>query len=78
MRILSYLRELSDALEDWEKYQGFSKEELRDDRDKRNMVLHAMLVSIQSSIDIAAYIIAQKGFEKPFMKNVKELQQERP
>ncbi|MDP3103723.1 MAG: DUF86 domain-containing protein [Candidatus Methanoperedens sp.] len=65
MRILSYLRELSDALEDWEKYQGFSKEELREDRDKRNMVLHAMLVSIQSSIDIAAYIIAQKGFEKP-------------
>lgn len=65
MRILSYMRELSDALEDWEKYQGFSKEEIREDRDKRNMVLHAMLVSIQSSIDIAAYIIAQKGFEKP-------------
>ncbi len=65
MRILSYMRELSDALEDWEKYQGLSKEELREDRDKRNMVLHAMLVSIQSSIDIAAYIIAQKGFEKP-------------
>ncbi len=65
MRILSYLRELSDALEDWEKYQSFSKEELREDRDKRNMVLHAMLVSIQSSLDIAAYIIAQKDFEKP-------------
>lgn len=65
MRILSYLRELSDALEDWEKYQGLSKEELKEDRDKRNMVLHAMLVSIQSSIDIAAYIIAQNGFEKP-------------
>lgn len=65
MRILSYLRELSDALEDWEKYQGFSIEALREDRDKRNMVLHAMLVSIQSAIDIAAYIIAQNGFEKP-------------
>ena len=65
MRILAYLRELSDALEDWEKYQVFSIEELREDRDKRNMVLHAMLVSIQSAIDIAAYIIAQKGFEKP-------------
>ncbi len=65
MRILSYLRELSDALEDWEKYQGFSIEELREDRDKRNMVLHAMLVSIQSAIDIATYIIAQKDLEKP-------------
>ncbi len=65
MRILSYLRELNDALEDWEKYQSISIEELRADRDKRNMVLHAMLVSIQAAIDIATYIIAQRGLEKP-------------
>jgi uncharacterized protein YutE (UPF0331/DUF86 family) len=65
MRILSCMRELSGALDDWEKYQSFSIEELREDRDKRNMVLHAMLVCIQSAIDIATYIIAQKGLEKP-------------
>jgi uncharacterized protein YutE (UPF0331/DUF86 family) len=65
MRILTYLRELSDALKDWGKYQSISIEELRNDRDKRNMVLHAMLVSIQTSIDIATYIIAQKGLAKP-------------
>jgi len=29
------------------------------------MVLHAMLVSIQSSIDIATEIIAMKGFRRP-------------
>ncbi len=56
MRILSYLRELNDALTDWENYQGISVDELREDRDKRNMVLHALLVSIQAAIDIATYI----------------------
>ncbi len=65
MRILDYLRELNDALKDWENYQSISIEELREDRDKRNMVLHALLVSIQAAIDIATYIIAQKGLEKP-------------
>ena len=65
MRILSYLRELNDALTDWENYQSISIEELREDRDKRNMVLHALLVSIQAAIDIATYIIAQRGLEKP-------------
>lgn len=65
MRILSYLRELNDALTDWKNYQSISIEELREDRDKRNMVLHALLVSIQAAIDIATYIIAQRGLEKP-------------
>lgn len=65
MRILTYLRELNDALEDWENYQSISIDDLREDRDKRNMVLHAMLVSIQAAIDIATYIIAQRGLEKP-------------
>lgn len=50
---------------DWENYQSISIEELRTDRDKRNMVLHALLVSIQAAIDIATYIIAQRGLEKP-------------
>jgi uncharacterized protein YutE (UPF0331/DUF86 family) len=35
------------------------------DRDKRNMVLHALLISTQSAIDIATYIIAENGLRKP-------------
>ena len=65
MRILSHLRELSESLEDWRRYQDISLEELRIDRDKRNMVLHSLLISTQSAIDIATYIIAEKGLRKP-------------
>ncbi|MEA2054928.1 MAG: DUF86 domain-containing protein [Candidatus Thermoplasmatota archaeon] len=65
MKLLSHLRELDEALKDWKRYQNISIEELKKDRDKRNMVLHAMLVSVQASIDIATYIIADKEFKKP-------------
>jgi uncharacterized protein YutE (UPF0331/DUF86 family) len=65
MRMLSFLRELDGAITDWENYQSISIEELREDRNKRNMVLHAMLISIQASIDIATYIIAHRDLEKP-------------
>jgi len=65
MRILSHLRELSESLEDWRRYQSISVEELRIDRDRRNMVLHALLISIQSAIDIATYVIVEKGLRKP-------------
>ena len=63
--ILDHLRELNESLKDWKRYQSISLEELRTDRDKRNMVLHALLISIQSAIDIANHIIAEKGFRKP-------------
>lgn len=63
--ILDHLRELNESLRDWKRYQSISLEELRADRDKRNMVLHALLISIQSAIDIANHIIAEKGFRKP-------------
>ena len=65
MRLISCIRELSDSLDDWERYQGIPLEQFRSDRDTRNMVLHAMLVSIQSSIDIATEIIAMKGLRRP-------------
>lgn len=65
MRLISCIRELSDTLNDWERYQGIPLEQFRSDRDTRNMVLHAMLVSIQSSIDIATEIIAMKGLRRP-------------
>jgi uncharacterized protein YutE (UPF0331/DUF86 family) len=65
LRLVSCIRELSDTLDDWERYRGISLEQFRSDRDTRNMVLHAMLVSVQSSIDIATEIIAMKGFRRP-------------
>jgi len=63
--ILEHFRELNEALKDWERYQTISLRELRSDRDKQNMVLHALLVSIQASIDIANHIIAEKSLQKP-------------
>ncbi|MBS7251896.1 MAG: DUF86 domain-containing protein [Candidatus Freyarchaeota archaeon] len=63
--ILQHLQELNFSLKDWERYQEISLEDLMKDRDKRNMVLHAMLVSIQSAIDLANHIIADRGLRKP-------------
>ena len=63
--ILDHLRALNESLKDWERYQSIPLDELHTDRDKRNMVLHALLISIQSAIDIVNHIIAEKGFRKP-------------
>lgn len=63
--IIDHLRELEDASKDWKRYQSISFEELKTSRDKRNMILHSLLVSIQSSIDIANHIIAERGLRKP-------------
>ena len=65
MRALSHLRELEESLNDWERYQRCSLDDLRRDRDKRNMILHAMLVSIQAAIDIASHLISQDGIKRP-------------
>ena len=65
MRVLSSLRELEISLNDWERYQRYSLEDLKKDRDKRNMILHAMLVSIQSAIDISSYLISENGIKRP-------------
>ena len=65
MRLLSHLRELSLAMEDWERYRRIPREKIEKDRDSRNMVFHAMLVAIQSAIDIATDIIAEKGLRRP-------------
>ena len=63
--VMSHLRELEAALGDWERYQHITLEDLNTDRDKRNMALHAMLVSIQSAIDISNHLIAENRLRKP-------------
>jgi len=65
MRVLSHLRELDESLNDWERYQRYSREDLKADRDKRNMILHAMLVSIQAAIDVSMHLISQNNLGRP-------------
>ena len=63
---MEHLRELEGALGDWDRYRDSIKlEDLQLDRDKRNMVLHAMLVAIQASIDIANHLVVEYGLRKP-------------
>lgn len=64
--IIQHFGEMAEALADWERYQGtVTLEQMRLNRDTRNMVLHAMLLSIQASIDIAHHLIAQRGLRPP-------------
>ena len=64
--IVQHLEEMAEGLADWERYRAsISLERMRTDRDARNMVLHAMLLSIQASIDIANQLIAQRGLRTP-------------
>jgi uncharacterized protein YutE (UPF0331/DUF86 family) len=65
MRVLSHLTELDKSLNDWERYQRYSLEDLKKDRDKRNMILHAMLVSIQAAIDISSHLISKNQLKRP-------------
>ena len=63
--ILAHLRELDEAAGDWERYRSITLEDLMTDRDRRNMVLHALLVSIQASIDIANHLVAASSSRRP-------------
>ncbi len=64
--IIEHLRELEESLKDWQKYRDtINLEELRLNRDKRNMVFHAMLIAIQSTIDIVNHFIVEYGLRKP-------------
>lgn len=65
MRDLSHLTELDESLKDWERYQRYSLEDLKKDRDKRNMVLHAMLISIQAAVDISSHLISRNQLKRP-------------
>ena len=62
---VEHLDTLQQSLADWERYKKLYKlKDLKKDRDVQNMVLHAMLVTIQSVIDIAHYLIAHFGLPK--------------
>lgn len=59
------MQELQDALADWKRYQSIPRDDFFSSRDTRNMVFHAMMVAIQSAIDVATDIIAEKRLQKP-------------
>ncbi len=63
--ITDHIIELEQAIIDWKRYQQIKLDELKADRDKKNMILHALLVSIQASIDIANHIIASEKLPRP-------------
>jgi uncharacterized protein YutE (UPF0331/DUF86 family) len=64
-RLVGYIHELSDSLDDWERYRKIPSARFQTDRDTRNMVLHAMLLAIQSAIDIATEVIVLENYKRP-------------
>ncbi len=47
VEFFQHLQEMDEALADWERYQrSITAETIRTNRDARNMVMHAMLISI--------------------------------
>jgi uncharacterized protein YutE (UPF0331/DUF86 family) len=65
MRILAQLQTLDDALTAWKRYQQISVERLERETDTQYMVCHAMLLSIQASVDIATGIAVKKTPRRP-------------
>ncbi|MFH0966939.1 MAG: HepT-like ribonuclease domain-containing protein, partial [Methanobacteriota archaeon] len=64
MNAIDQVRELSLALGDWERYETISKNAFLKDRDKQNMVLHAIFLAIQSSLDAAAWLLSYHKIPK--------------
>lgn len=63
---LEHLKILQEGLADWQRYKKkYDLETLKKDRDVQNMVLHAILVTIQSCIDIAHHLINHLNLSKP-------------
>ena len=66
IELFQHFQEMDEALADWERYRGnITEEAIRTNRDTRNMVMHAMLISIQSCIDIANHLIARENLRRP-------------
>jgi len=65
MRILAQLQTLDDALQAWERYRQIPFENLAQEKDTQYMVCHALLLSIQASVDIATVIAVMKTPRRP-------------
>jgi uncharacterized protein YutE (UPF0331/DUF86 family) len=66
MRLLAQLQTLDEALLAWQRYaKDISFEKFAGEKDTQYMVCHAMLLSIQASIDIATGMAVQKTPKRP-------------
>lgn len=66
MRLLAQLQTLDEALMAWERYRAdVPFEQFAHDKDTQYMVYHAMLLSIQASIDLATGIAVMKTPRRP-------------
>ena len=66
MRILAQLQTLDEALMAWERYLAeIPFDKFAQDKDIQYMVYHAMLLSIQASIDLATGIAVMKTPRRP-------------
>lgn len=53
---------LLDAISDLRRYQGsVSSQQLAKDRDAQHMVLHAMYIAVQATVDLAMHVAADRG-----------------
>jgi uncharacterized protein YutE (UPF0331/DUF86 family) len=60
------LARLDEAMQDWARYRdSISLRDLLDSKDTRNMVLYAMLVTIQATIRAAHHLIVRDYLPKP-------------
>ncbi len=61
------IKALKESLENWRRYEReVSRKDFLENPDKRNMVMHNMLIALQSSIDIGNEIIVRKKLGEPF------------
>ena len=66
MRLLAQLQTLDEALAAWQRYSTtITVERFAEDKDSQYMVCHAMLLSIQASLDIATGMAAIKTPRRP-------------
>ena len=65
MRILSQIQALDEALDAWQRYRQIPADKFSSDKDTQYMVSHAMLLAIQSSIDIATGMAVMKTPRRP-------------
>lgn len=65
--IFDHLGNLNGALSDLQRYKDdiTSLDTFTAERDRQHMVLHAMLIAIQSAIDTANHIISEKRLKRP-------------
>ena len=63
LRLLGVLR---DALSDLERYRAtVTRQQLKEDRDRQHMVLHALSIAAQVCVDLALHVGADGGLPQP-------------